>query len=216
MRTLVIFLLLANLALAGYLALDSASGGEGVRLKEQVQPDKIKLLSPQEVAALGPAKAAALANVCLEWGPFGENDRARALADIDSLGVGRLLSQRRVENQTAYWVFLPPLATKAAADKRALELKAAGQKDVVVIDGGPQRFAISLGAFRSEAAANAQLVELAKQGIAGAKAGPRQQVVLQSVVVIRDPQQGVIAKLRDLAPAYPGADTKIGDCEKPA
>ena len=76
MRTLVVFLLLANLALAGYLWLDSASSGEGVRLKEQVQPDKIKLLSPQEVAALGPSKAAALANVCLEWGPFGEIERA--------------------------------------------------------------------------------------------------------------------------------------------
>jgi hypothetical protein len=216
MRTLVIFLLLANLALAGYLWLDGASGGEGVRLKEQVQPEKIKLLSPQEVAALGPAKAAALANVCLEWGPFGENDRARALADIDSLALGRLLSQRRAENPTAYWVFLPPLASKGAADKRALELKAAGQKDVFVVDGGPQRFAISLGAFRSEVAANAQLAELTKQGVAGAKVGPRQQVVLQSLIVIRDPQQGVIAKLRDLAPAYPGAETKIGDCEKPA
>ena len=107
-----------------------------MRLKEQVQPDKIKLLSPQEVAALGPAKAAALADVCLEWGPFSEADRARALADIDSLALGRLLSQRRVENTTSYWVFLPPFATKAAADKRALELKAAGQKDAFVVDGG--------------------------------------------------------------------------------
>jgi hypothetical protein len=216
MRILVAFLLLANLALAGVLWLDSASGGEGVRLKEQVQPDKIKLLSPQEVAALGPAKAAALANVCLEWGPFGENDRARALADIDSLALGRLLSQRRVENPTAYWVFLPPFATKAAADKRALELKTAGQKDAFVVDGGPQRLAISLGTFRSEDAANAQLKELTKQGVTGARVGPRQQVVLQSLIVIRDPQQAVIAKLRDLAPAYPGAETKIGDCEKPA
>ena len=188
-----------------------------MRLKEQVQPDKIKLLSPQEVAALGPAKAAALANVCLEWGPFGENDRARALADIDSLALGRLLSQRRVENPTAYWVFLPPFATKAAADKRALELKAAGQKDVI------RRRRRCASAWRSrsalsarEDAANAQLAELAKQGVTGARAGPRQQVVLQSMIVIRDPQQPVIARLRDLAPAYPGAEHRIGDCEKPA
>jgi len=215
MRTLVIFLVLANLALAGYLWLDGASGGEAVRLKQQVQPDKIKLLSPQEVAALGPAKAAALADVCLEWGPFSEVDRARALADIDSLALGKLVSQRRVESATSYWIFLPPFANKPAADKRAAELKAAGQKDVLVIDGGPQRFAVSLGAFKTEDAANAQLVELAKQGVSGAKVGPRTQVVLQSLIVIRDPQQPVIARLRDLAPAYPGADTKIGGCEKP-
>lgn len=216
MRTLAVFLLLANLALAGYLWLDSASGGEGVRLKEQVQPDKIKLLTPQEVVALGPAKAAALANVCLEWGPFGETDRARAIADLDSLALGRLVSQRRVESPTVYWVYIPPLASKAAADQRASALRAAGQKDVVVVDGGAQRFAIALGAFRSEDSANAQLAELAKQGISGARVGPRPQVVLQSLIVIRDPQQSVIAKLRDLAPAYPGADTRIGDCDKPA
>ena len=216
MRILVALLLLANLALAGYLWLDRASGGEGVRLKEQVQPDKIKLLSPQEVAALGPSKAASLADVCLEWGPFGETERVRALADLDSLALGKLLSQRRVETTTGWWVFLPPFATKAAADKRVVELKSAGLKDPFVVDGGPQRLAISLGAFRSEDAANAQLVDFVKQGVSGAKAGPRQQVVVQSLVVIRDPQQVVIAKLRDLAPAYPGADTKIGGCEKPA
>ncbi len=132
------------------------------------------------------------------------------------MGLGKLVSQRRIETPTAWWVYLPPLASKAAADKRAADLKAAGQKDVFVVDGGPQRFAISLGAFRTEDAANAQLAELAKQGITGAKVGPRQQVVLQSLIVIRDPQQPVIAKLRELAPAYPAAETKIGDCEKPA
>ena len=215
MRTLVVVLLLANLALAGYLWLDGASSGEGVRLKEQVQPDKIKLLSPQEVAALGPSKAAALANVCLEWGPFGESERARALVDIEPLGLGKLVTQRRIETPSSWWVYIPPSATKAAADKRAAELKAAG-KDVFVVDGGPQRLAISLGVFRTEDAANVQLAELTKQGVAGAKVGPRQQVIVQSLIVIRDPQQAVIAKLRELAPAYPAAETKIGDCEKPA
>jgi len=216
MRILFAFLLLANLALAGYLWLDRASAGEGVRLKEQVQPDKIKLLTPQEVAALGPSKAAALADVCLEWGPFGETERARALADLDSLALGKLVSQRRVETPTSWWVFLPPFASKAAADKRVAELKSAGLRDPFVVDGGAQRLAISLGAHRTEDAANSQVVELAKQGVSGAKTGPRQQVVLQSLIVIRDPQQPVIAKLRDLAPVYPGAETKIGGCEKPA
>ena len=145
MRTVAVLLLLANLALAGYIWLDSASGGEGVRLKQQVRPDAIKLLTPQEVAALGPAKAAALADVCLEWGPFGEAERAKALADIEPLALGKLLTQRRVDSSTSFWVYLPPFASKAAADKRAGELRAAGM-DVFVVDGGAQRFAISLAA----------------------------------------------------------------------
>ena len=53
MRTLVFLLLLANLTLFGYIKLDSIGGGEGVRLSQQVQPAKITLLSPQQVAALG-------------------------------------------------------------------------------------------------------------------------------------------------------------------
>ena len=75
MRTLVLLLLLANLTLFAYIKLDSLSTGEGVRLSQQVQPDKITLLTPQQVAALGPAKMSALADVCVEWGPLTEGDK---------------------------------------------------------------------------------------------------------------------------------------------
>ena len=216
MRTVVVLLLLANLALAGYLWLDSASGGEGVRLKQQVRPDAIKLLTPQEVAALGPAKAAALADVCLEWGPFGDADKTRALADVDGLALGRLLTQRRIDTSTGYWVYLSPFATRSAADKRASELRAGGVKDVFVVDGGAQRFALSLGSFRTEDAANAHLADMTKQGIAGAKVGPRLQGSAQTVLVIRDPREPVLTRLRELAPSYPSADVKVGGCDKPA
>ncbi len=216
MRTVAVLLLLANLALAGYLWLDNSSGGEGVRLDQQVRPDAIKLLSPQQVAALGPANAAELADVCLEWGPFGESERAKALADVEPLALGKLLTQRRVEASPAYWVYLPSFASKAAADKRAGELRAGGVKDVAVVDGGAQRFVLSLGVFRTEDAANTRLAEISKQGVVGAKAGARPQAVPQTMLVIRDPQQNVIARLRELSPAYPAAEIKIGGCDKPA
>jgi sporulation related protein len=216
MRTLVILLLLANLSLFAYTRLDSTGGGEGKRLTEQVQPDKIRILTPQQVVALGPAKAAALADVCLEWGPFSDADRVRALADVEPLALGKLLAQRRVEISGAYWVYLPPFANKAAADRRAAELRAAGTRDPVVVDGGPQRFAISLGVFRTEDAANAYLSSLSREGISGARAGLRQQAIVQTLLVIRDPQLVAVAKLRDLAAAYPGAEMKIGTCEKAA
>jgi hypothetical protein len=88
--------------------------------------------------------------------------------------------------------------------------------DVFVVDGGAQRFAISLGVFRTEEGANAHLAAMAKQGVVGAKAGPRPQVVVQTMLTVRDPQQPVIARLRELAPAYPAAEVKIGGCDKPA
>ena len=214
MRTLVLLLLLANVTLFGFTLLDRSGGGEGERLKEQVQPDKIKLLTPQQVAALGPAKVAALADVCVEWGPFSDTERTRALAEVEPLGIGRLMTQKRSEGNGSYWVFLPPAANRAAADKRLAELKAAGIKDLVVIDNGPQRFAISLGVFRSEEAANVHAAQLAQQGVTNAKVGPRQQTIVQTTLVIRDPQAPAVARIRELQPKFPGTEVKVGACEK--
>ena len=218
MRTAVIFplvaLLLANLFFFGFTLLDATPEGEAVRLVEQVQPEKIKLLTPQQVAALGPAKVAALADVCLEWGPFSDAERARALADLEPLALGRLLSQKRIEASMAFWVFLPPAANRAEADRRVAELRARGTGDVSVIDSGPQRHAISLGAFHTEDAAKARLAGVLKLGVANARVGPRPQVVTNTLLVIRDPQAQVVARLRDLMPAYPGTEAKVGGCER--
>jgi hypothetical protein len=214
MRTLVLLLLFANVTLFGFTLLDRAGGGEGMRLNEQVQPDKIKLLTPQQVAALGPAKVAELADVCMEWGPFTDPERTRALTEVEPLALGRLLTQKRVDGTATYWVYLPPAANRAAAEKRLAELKTAGIKDVVVIDNGPQRLAISLGVFRSEEAANAHAAQLAQQGIPNAKVGPRQQAIAQTLLVIRDPQAPAVARIKDLQAKFPGTEFKIGACEK--
>jgi hypothetical protein len=214
MRTILFLLFLANVALFGYTRLDSAGRGEAARFAQQVQPDRIRLLTPQQVATLGPAKVAALADVCLEWGPFNDSERARALAELEPAGLGRLLTQKRVENATAYWVFVPRLANRTAADKRAAELKTAGVKDLFVVDSGPQRLTISLGVFRTEEAATAHVAELGKLGVADAKAGPRQQVVVQTQLVVRDPEAAVVARVKALQLNYPGSEIAIGACEK--
>jgi len=214
MRTVVIFLLLANLTFFTYTRLDATSEGEAVRLVEQVQPEKIKLLTPQQVAALGPAKVAALADVCLEWGPLADADRARALADLEPLALGKLLTQKRSEITTSFWVFLPPAPSRSEADRRVADLRTRGVGDVAVIDAGSQRNAISLGLFQTEDAANTRLSDVLKLGVANARVGPRQQVFASTVLVIRDPQAQVVAKLRDLMSAYPGTEAKVGNCDK--
>ena len=214
MRTVVILLLLANLTFFVYTRLDAASDGEAVRLVEQVQPEKMKLLTPQQVAALGPAKVAALADVCLEWGPLSDADRARALGDLEPLALGRLLSQKRIETTMAFWVYLTPSANRAEAERRAGELRERGIGDVAVLESGPQRYAVSLGLFHAEDAAKARLADLTKLGVTNARSGARQQVITTTLLVIRDPQAQVVAKIRDLMSAYPGTEAKVGGCDK--
>jgi hypothetical protein len=214
MRTLVLLLLLANLTLFAYIKLDSLSTGEGVRLSQQVQPEKITLLTPQQVAALGPAKVSALADVCVEWGPLTEGEKTRALGTLEPLDLARLISQKKIEVIANYWVFLPPAASKAAADRRVEELKAQGVRDVAAIDSGPQRFAISLGVFRSEEAAQARVAALQVQGVKTAKMGARAQSVMQTVLVVRDPPAPAVARMRELQGGFPGSEIKIGTCDK--
>ncbi len=216
MRTLVLLLLLANVTLFLYTKLDSLGSGEGARLGQQVQPDKITLLSPQQVAALGPAKVATLADVCVEWGPLSDGDKARALTALEPLDLSRLISQKKVEVVTNYWVYIPPAANKAAADRRVAELKAQGLKDLLLVDSGPQRLAISLGAFQTEAEAQSRLDALLAQDVKGAKVGARAQAVVQTSLVVRDPPALAMSRLKELQAGYTGTEIKIGSCDKAA
>jgi hypothetical protein len=214
MRTLVLLLLLANVTMFGYTKLDGVGSGEGVRLSQQVQPDKVKLLTAQQVAALGPGKVAALADVCVEWGPLSDSDRARALAVVEPLDLGKLMTQKKVEIIANYWLFLPPSANKSTADRRVDELKTQGVKEASVVDAGPQQLAISLGTFRTEDEAQARLDALTKQGVKNAKLGQRVQAVQQTALVVRDPPAPAVVRLKELQGAFPGTDVKIGSCEK--
>lgn len=213
MRIVVILLLLANLALFALTRLDSAPGGEAQRLAEQVQPDKIKLLTPQQVAALGPAKVASLSDVCVEWGPLSDAERTRALGEMASLALGPLVTTRRVETG-GYAVTLGGFATQAAAERRVAELRARGIGDVSFLDAGRGQYLVALGLFRTEAAANGRAEALAQLGITGARVAARPAGVQQSVLVFRDPPQPVVARLRELAPAYAGTEIRVGGCER--
>ncbi len=213
MRIVIVLLLLANLTLYLYTRLDTG-GGEAVLLQDQVQPDKIRLLTPQQVAALGPAKVAALNDVCVEWGPFSDTDRNRALSEIEPLALGRLVSQKKVEFDSGYWVNMGPFATRAAAETRIGELRKQGLKELAVADAPKGQFAISFGNFYSEAAAIAHTEELARLGINLAKVERRNQPVSQTMVVVRDPQQSVMVRLRELTARYPGSDLRTTACER--
>jgi hypothetical protein len=212
MRVILILLLLANAALFALTRLDKVAAGEPQRLAEQVQPDKIKLLTAREVAQLNPAKTAALADVCVEWGPLSDAEQRRALAEIAPLNLGTLLSQRRVESE-AFLVALNGFASRAAAERRAGELRARGVADVAVVERGGNAL-LSLGVFRTEQAANGRADALAQAGITGTRVSPRTGGVVQTLIVVRDPPQPAMARLRELAPAYPGTEIRVGACER--
>ncbi|HEX5801864.1 MAG TPA: SPOR domain-containing protein [Azospira sp.] len=112
---------------------------------------------------------------CVAWGGLSTAD-ADALEA--ALGNERFAALRRVRHSVpeihSWWVFIPPLATRAEADKKAGELRRLGITEYFVVqDAGPNRHAISLGIFSSESAAEAHLNALRTKGVRSAKVGGR-------------------------------------------
>lgn len=67
-------------------------------------------------------------------------------------------------------VYIPPLADKAAADKKAGELREFGITDYFIVqEAGANRYAISLGVFSSEKGGQDRLAEVKGLGVRSAR-----------------------------------------------
>ena len=208
MRAAVVLLILVNLALFAYARLDRAARSEADRLSEQVAPERIKLMTPRDVAAVVPPKL-----VCLEWGPFADTDRPRAQGELEALVSARQVSQRALAGDALYWVNLGGMPTRAAADRRAADLRGQSIGDLSVVDYPHGQFTVSLGMFRTEAAANTRAETLAARGVIGTHVEPRPQGTSpQSVLVVRDAPEPLAARVRDLSAQYAGTDVKAIAC----
>jgi hypothetical protein len=214
MKLLVVVLVLANLALFAWGQFDRMSESESNRLQRQLAPEKVRLLTPQQVTALGPAKAAQLQNTCLEWGAFTEQEKSAVAAALEPLQLGRALVQKRVDSTSAYWVYVPPLPSKPAAEKRVAELRGLGLKDFFILNDGTERNAISLGVFKTEEAANRFLESIRDKGVRNARSGARTQTIQQTVFVLRDPQPAQAQQIQSLKADFAGSDVQIGPCER--
>ena len=212
MRLLVVLLLLANLAFFAHTRLEQMNEGEPGRISNALQPEKVKLLLPSQVAALGPAKVAQLTNVCLEWGAFSDVERPLALNALDSLQLGKQLSQRRIDGVPSFWVFIAALPTRQAADKKVGELRARGLTDYYILNDGPQKNAISLGIFKTEEAANSYHQTIKARGVNSARVGPRAQGIAATTLVLRDPQPGQTDRIQQLKSDFAGSEVRIGPC----
>lgn len=211
MRALFLLLVAANLGLFAWTAvlspLDAASDPRP--LARQIDPAKLKILAPEELAAAQPAKAEVAA--CLEWGSFTTATAPRAEQALEPLALGARLSSRRGEETARWWVFIPPKEGRAGAQKAVSELKSLGVDDYFVMqEEGKMRWAISLGVFGTEAAANGRLDAIRAQGVRGALAAARETQVSKVSFQVRGVDAALRARLNELAHEFPGSELR--DC----
>jgi SPOR domain len=214
MRLLFLILLLANVAAFGYIRFaESRAGADAQNALLQISPEKMKLLKSRgkdKAAAALPSSPPQPALACLEWGSFAAEDAPRAAAALATFDLADKLSQREVSD-AGWWVYLPPLKTKVEADRKAGEVKALGIGDLYVVQENNQwRFALALGTFKTEEAANNHLAQLRQKGLRSAAVGPRGAI--SRIFVIRDPGDAIAAKIAGLTADFPNAQLKATAC----
>jgi len=227
-RALFLLLLLANLAFYAWsrygAPADAAS--DAAPLSRQIEPEKLKVIAPGELpppvsqkpapplapVAAAPAPAPVIAVACMEWGSFTVAEAPRAGQALEPLGLGPRLAQRRTEETAGWWVFLPPQGNRQGALKKAAELRALGIDEYFIVqEEGEHRWALSLGVFRSEEAAQARLAALRGRGVRTAEVGPRETVVPKIWLQVKSVDAPLQARLKEIARQVEGSELK--DCQ---
>jgi hypothetical protein len=192
----------------------SDASADPAPLGRQIEPQKLKVVQPGDLppAPAGPRPMAAPAGAtmkCIEWGSFTLADAPRAEKALEPLALGPRLAQRRTEESAGWWVFIPPQGSRAGALKKAQELKALEVNDYFIVqDEGPQRWALSLGVFRTEEAAQARLAALRAQGVRSAQVGARETIVPKVWLQVKGVDNALEARLRDIAREIEGSELR--------
>jgi cell division septation protein DedD len=236
MRLLFLLLVLANAVFYAYTFAVRQQDGTGRIAVLQINPEKIRVVratgsapsqkprpaAPAKTAAppassvpaktAGPAASPAPA-ACLEWGLLAGPDVARADGAIARLDLPQVLVQRVVADVGGYWVYIPPVKSKAEVDKKIRELKALGVTDFFAVQDQSQwRNAISLGIFKSEDAARNFLARMRGKGVRSAVVERRENFLKQIVYFVREPREATVAKLTELQREFPGTEIKAVAC----
>jgi hypothetical protein len=217
MRALFLLLLLANVAFYAWWRTVSPPEvvSDAAPLKRQIEPEKLKIIAaadlPPPAAPVKPAPVAAppVAAKCMEWGSFTLSDAPRAEKALEPLTLGARLARRRTEENAGWWVFIPAQANRAAAQKKAAELKDLGVDEYFIVqDEGAYRWALSLGVFRTEEAAAARLAALRAQKVRSALVGPRETVVQKIWLQVKSVDAALEARLKEIALQIDGSELK--------
>ena len=164
--------------------------------------------SPAESLATAPAADLV---ACTLVGNFAAPEARRFEALVAPLAFGKRQTRESltVPEVTSHIVFIPPQASKEAADRKAAELKELGVSSFFIMnDSSPMKWGISLGVFKSETAAQTLLAALTKQGVVSAKVAPRTSQSPRSAYRFRDIEREAKAKLDAIAARFPQQETR--------
>lgn len=213
MKWVFLLLLAANIGFGVFAYLSERMPSPDAQLIAlQVNADKVQIVAPRPPPPPTPERAR---SACLEWSGFGAVELARAQSALDRHALGTRARRAEVSVTAGYWVFMPPMRSQTAMERKIAELRKLGVEEYFpILDQGRWRYAISLGVFRSEEGASRYLSQLRKMGVRSATVGERQQRVTQTAFLISEPTEEESGKLAQLKNEFPASEFRAVDCPR--
>jgi hypothetical protein len=213
-RLIFFLLLLAILGLGAHLWLSGPDERADFTARERNRDEvRIVAVTPPSMAARRAEDARkAQQNLsgaaCVEFSGIPAANAAKAREAFNALKLGSRLSERRVEEITRYWVFVAPTNDRRAAETRMAELRRQGIADLSMRPDN----AISLGVFSSEEAARRFLTTITARGVRNAEHGPFARDLRELVMLVREPDTELVARLTVMQRDYPAAQLRAVPC----
>lgn len=134
--------------------------------QEKAEPKAEARAEPKAEAA----PDAVAPQACVIFAGLGTDQARELTAHIAKAGTGFKLKETRSELPTSWWVHIPPQGSREAADKKVAELRRLGVDELFIMqDPGPAQYSVSLGLYKSEAAARRLLDALKEKGVRSAQ-----------------------------------------------
>jgi hypothetical protein len=213
-RFLFFLLLIGNIAFGAHLWLTAVPDAQDFSRRERNREEaKIVAVIPPIVAARRAeetrSQVQTLAGAaCVEFSGVAPADLAQAREAFAAMQLGDRLMERKVEEITRHWVFIPPAKDRRSAEQAASILRKQGMSDLSIRPDN----AISLGVFSTEEAARRFLVLVEAKGAKGAQVGPFSKEVKDSVFLVRDPDTELVARLALMQRENPTSTLRAVSC----
>jgi hypothetical protein len=213
-RFVFFILLLATLALGAHLWLTAGAERPDLALRERNRDEvRVVAVTPPVVAARKAEESRVMVQnlagaACVEFSGIAGPDIARAREAFATLKLGDRLSERRVEEITRHWVFIPPARDRRTAEATMARLRA---QNVAEMSIRPDN-AISLGVFSTEEAARRFLSTLEAKGVKGAEVGAFVKELREIAMLVKDPDTETVARLALLQREYANTQLRAVAC----
>lgn len=217
-RFLFFLLLVANVAFGAHLWLSHTREAPDVSRREKNAGDiRIVSVTPptgaQQKAEEARRQAVALSGAaCVEFSGIAAAETGKVRDILGTLRLGDRLAERRVEEVTRHWVYVPPARDRKTAEATAAQLKRQGITDLSIRPDN----AISLGVFSTEDAAFRHLGQVEAKGARGLQVGPFAREYRDVVFTLREPDTELVARLTLMQRDLPGSVLKAIACPEPA